>query len=319
VNCWRSLTALDFHYWTQPLPIWTSWYVSQWPEWFEKLSVVVLFIIELGLPWFVFGPRQLRYIACGGISLLMLLIAGTGNYNFFNLLTIVLALTLLDDRVWPRYLQQPIRGSDWPVLASPTRWRSFVLVPFAAFSVLVGTLQLKEAVWPREQPEPSLEAALNVHQFFLVNSYGLFRQMTETRPEILIEGSSDGKNWRAYEFRWKPGDQSRAPGVCAPHQPRLDWQMWFEALRLESVQAATGTIDPREMSPWFRSFLMRLMTAEPQVLDLLASNPFPDQPPKYVRIVLDQYRFTDTSERRATGNWWQRGQVWLGPAWSLAQ
>jgi hypothetical protein len=261
----------------------------------------------------------MRYAACGGISLLMLFIAGTGNYNFFNLLTIVLALTLLDDRVWPRYLQQRIRGSDWAVLASPTRWRSFVLVPFAAFAVLVGALQVKEAVWPREQQEPPLEAAWNVHQFFLVNSYGLFRKMTETRPEILIEGSSDGKNWRAYEFRWKPGDPSREPRLCAPHQPRLDWQMWFEALRLESVEVATGRIDPREMSPWFRSFLMRLMAGEPQVVELLASNPFPDQAPKYVRIALDQYRFTDTSERRATGNWWHRDQVWLGPAWSIGQ
>jgi lipase maturation factor 1 len=318
-NTWTSLTALDFHYWTQPLPIWTSWYAAKLPEWLQELSVVLLFVVELGLPWLIFGPRQLRYVACGGITLLMLIIAATGNYNFFNLLTIVLALTLLDDQIWPQFLRRQIRGTDWPLLASPTRWRSIVLVPFAGLALLIGAQQLKEAVAAPAQPGPSWESELNISQFFLVNGYGLFRQMTETRPEILIEGSVDGKNWKAYEFRWKPGDPSRRPRCCSPHQPRLDWQMWFEALRLEQVHNTTGTIDPRAMSPWFRSFLTGLMTGEPQVLGLLANNPFPAAPPKFVRIALDQYRFTSRQEGQETGNWWHREPVWVGPGWSLTQ
>lgn len=318
-NTWTSLTALDFHYWTQPLPIWTSWYAAKLPVWFQKLSVVLLFVVELGLPWLIFGPRPLRYVACGGISVLMLLIAGTGNYNFFNLLTVALALTLLDDQIWPHFMQRQISGTDWPWLASPTRWRSLVLVPFAGFAIVAGTLQLKESIAPPAQPGPSLETQLKLSQFFLVNGYGLFRDMTETRPEILIDGSADGKNWKAYEFRWKPGDPARRPRCCSPHQPRLDWQMWFEALRLEQVYKATRTIDPRAMSPWFRSFLTQLMTGEPQVLNLLANNPFPTAPPKYVRISLDQYRFTSNQEGRATGDWWHRDPVWVGPSWSLAQ
>jgi lipase maturation factor 1 len=318
-NTWSSLTALDFHYWTQPLPIWTSWYAAQLPQWFQKMSVVFVFIVELGLPWLIFGPRLLRYIAFGGITLLMLLIAGTGNYNFFNLLTILLVLALLDDRVWPRFLQRRIRGTDWPALASPTRWRSLVLVPFAGLAVLLGTLQLKEAVSPREQPQPSLESRLNIAQFCLVNHYGLFRQMTETRPEILIEGSVDAIEWKSYEFRWKPGDLSRAPGFNSPHQPRLDWQMWFEALRLEQVHHATGNIDPRLASPWFQSFLLKLLKGEPAVVGLLAKNPFSDAPPKLIRISLYQYHFTDAAERQRTGHWWRRDPVCTGPGLSAAR
>jgi len=306
-NTWSSLTALDFHYWTQPLPIWTSWYFARLPEWFQKLSVIFVFVVELGLPWLIFGPRILRYIACGGIMLLMLLIAATGNYNFFNLLTIVLAVMLLDDKAWPRFLRRRIRGSDRPVLASPTRLRTFLLIPFAVLALIEGTLQVKQAIAPSESGGTSLTSNLGLGQFALVNSYGLFRKMTETRPEIIIEGSSDGTDWKPYEFLWKPGDLSRPPRFCTPHQPRLDWQMWFAALGLEG-----GRLDG-----WFQAFLKKLLDGEPRVLALLAENPFPDAPPKFVRIVLYQYHFTDADERRQTGNWWRRERVWTSSEMSL--
>jgi hypothetical protein len=278
---------------------------------------VFVFVVELGLPWLIFGPRVLRYIACGGIALLMLLIAATGNYNFFNLLTIVLALALLDDKAWPGFLRRRIRGTDPPWLFAPARWRSIVLLPFAVFVFVLGGLQVKEALLPNTDREPPLEAKLNISQFCFVNGYGLFRQMTETRPEIMIDGSNDGTTWTAYEFRWKPGNVFRAPRFCSPHQPRLDWQMWFEALRLEQVQSATGTIDPRFMSPWFQSFLFKLFQGEEPVVGLLEKNPFPDAPPKFIRLRLYHYRFTTYDEWRDGGNWWHRDEVWVGPGWSL--
>ncbi len=316
-NTWESLTALDFHHWTQPLPIRTSWYAAKLPEWFQKLSVVVVLIIELGLPWFIFGPRPLRYVACGGISLLMLLIASTGNYNFFNLLTLLLALTLLDDKIWPHFLQRRIRGTERPMFASPMRWRNLLLVPYAVLAVVAGASQVKEAIAPSEPSRPSLASHLDITQLFLVNDYGLFRQMTETRPEIVIEASANGTDWKQYEFRWKPGDLSQPPRFCTPHQPRLDWQMWFEALRLEQVLNATRTVDPRHMSPWFQSFLLQLLKGEPKVVGLLQDIPFPDAPPKFIRVALYQYRFTDATEGRTTGDWWHREPVWIGPGWSL--
>ncbi len=316
-NTWASLTALDFHYWTQPLPVWTSWYAAKLPEWFQKFSTVFLFIVELGLPWLMLGPRYLKYVASGGIMLLMLLIAFTGNYNFFNLLTIALAIMLLDDKAWPKFLQRRIRGADWPVLASPTRWRSWMLIPFAGLALYVGTIQVAEAIMPLEHRQPSLLADWNIAQFCLVNEYGLFRQMTETRPEIIIEGSDDGLAWKEYPFRWKAGDVSQRPGFCEPHQPRLDWQMWFEALDLEQAHTITGTIDQRDMSPWFQSFLMKLLRGEPSVVELLAKNPFPNGPPKDIRITLYEYRFTSADERKNTGDWWARESIWVGPSMAL--
>jgi hypothetical protein len=124
------------------------------------------------------------------------------------------------------------------------------------------------------------------------NSYGLFRVMTTERPEIVVEGSRDGVNWHAYEFRWKPGNRYRAPGFVAPHQPRLDWQMWFAAL------------DQVNRQEWFVNFLVRLLQGSPDVLALLDWNPFPDEPPRYVRAVLYQYHFTRSGD--GTTGWWKR-------------
>jgi hypothetical protein len=133
----------------------------------------------------------------------------------------------------------------------------------------------------------------------------------------VIEGSVDGNDWQTYEFRWKPGDVSRAPRFNTPHQPRLDWQMWFEALQFERVYQLAGAVDRRYMSPWFQSLIIRLLQREPQVVRLLAHDPFSNRPAQSIRVVLYEYRFTDFSERAASGDWWHRQRVWIGPAWSL--
>jgi len=123
--------------------------------------------------------------------------------------------------------------------------------------------------------------------------------MTTERPEIVVEGSDDGERWRAYEFKFKPGLVTRAPPWVAPHQPRLDWQMWFAALS-----------DYRANS-WFMAFLVRLLEGRPEVLGLLATDPFSGKPPRFVRAVIYDYRFTDRKIRRATSAWWQSERRWL--------
>jgi lipase maturation factor 1 len=118
--------------------------------------------------------------------------------------------------------------------------------------------------------------------------------MTTTRPEIIVQGSNDGVTWIDYEFRYKPGDLGRPPHWVAPHQPRLDWQMWFAALS-----------DYRS-APWFTNFMVRLLQGSPNVLGLLGKNPFPEGPPRYVRAELFDYSFTNFATRRDAGNWWTR-------------
>ena len=118
--------------------------------------------------------------------------------------------------------------------------------------------------------------------------------MTTQRPEIVVEGSSDGREWRPYEFRYKPGSVTRAPAFVAPLHPRLDWQLWFAALA------------PSNNLPLLQALSRALRAGSPEVLALLERNPFPAAPPRFVRFVLYDYRFTTPTERAHTGAWWSR-------------
>ena len=305
-EAWRGLTALRFHYETQPLPTWVAWYAHQLPGWFQTLSALVMFAVELLVPLMIFAPRRLRLAACGAMAALQVLIAVTGNYGFFNLLTLALCVLLLDDQALPRRWRGSVAvvGMDRARRAWPRRLGAFMAAILFVLSGIVfsGTLGLA-IPWP----VPVLKLLDLADPFRSINGYGLFAVMTTSRPEIVVEGSTDGVTWRPYDFKWKPVDPHHPPAFVAPHQPRLDWQMWFAAL---------GTCD---RNPWFRQFLGRLLQGSPPVLDLLADNPFPEKPPRAVRAVLYDYRFSDRATRRQDGAWWQRRPLGLYcPILSLA-
>jgi predicted DCC family thiol-disulfide oxidoreductase YuxK len=288
---WINGTALDYHYFTQPLPTPVAWFAQQLPGWCQVLSVRVMFFVELGLPFLLFGPRRLRLVAAGGISALQLLIALTGNYGFFNLLTLALCLLVLDDRVWRNRAPE---GRAPHSHGGATRFMANRLL--LAMAVVIFSLSLVPLAAsfrrPMPVPAPLILAYQSVAPFRTINGYGLFAVMTTERKEIVVQGSDDGATWRTYAFRFKPGDPRRAPGWVAPYMPRLDWQMWFAAL---------GSV---ENNPWFLHFLERLLDGSPSVLGLLEENPFPHRPPLFVRALSDRYTFTTIAERARTGNWW---------------
>jgi predicted DCC family thiol-disulfide oxidoreductase YuxK len=289
---WSALTALDYHYWSQPLPTVFGWWADKSPEWFKHFSVAFCLAVEIIAPFFIWAPRRPRLIAAGLMVFLQIAIAVTGNYCFFNLLTIALCLLLIDDAAIGRKYE-----------AVMDRRYSYRLSIYGAIAVIILTAPINawliftafkpDASWPR----PLAAVYGRVEAFRIVNGYGLFRVMTKDRGEIVIEGSADGIDWLPYEFKWKPGDVQRAPGWCAPHQPRLDWQMWFAAL-------ATP-----QQNPWFGGLVVRLLQGSRDVSRLLARNPFPDRPPRYIRASFYRYRFTTLEERRQSGGWWKRQEL----------
>ena len=289
-EAWKSLTALQYHYETQPLPTPLAWWANQLPPWFQKLSCLSMFGVELAAPLFIFGPRKLRPAAFLLMASLQVLILLTGNYCFFNLLTLGLCLFALEDKAWPSWFKLwwgPIRqGGD-------SKTPPWLAVSFAALMVLLSlppftaTLGFRSG-WPLISGLDQLLAPLRS-----VNSYGLFSIMTTTRPEIEVSGSDDGVHWEPYRFKFKPGDLGRPPGYVAPYQPRLDWQMWFAALG-----------DFRD-NPWFGPFLAGLLEGSPDVLGLLGDNPFPGKPPKWIKAEVYEYHFTNRAEKARTGNWWK--------------
>ena len=307
---WWNLTALDYHYWSQPLPTVFAWWADKTPEWFKQFSVAFCIVVEIGVPFFIWAPRRLRLIAAGLLVLLQLAIAITGNYCFFNLLTIALCLLLIDDSVAASLCRSVFghtlntatqrRGYNCPTggRTLPDRLCSYLAIAVIVVTLPINAWLIFSVFKPLERPPRVLA---NVYErlepFRIVNGYGLFRVMTKDRCEIVLEGSADGVEWLPYEFKWKPGDVRRAPGWCAPHQPRLDWQMWFAALET-----------PRE-NPWFIALVFRLLQGSHDVSSLLARNPFPDKPPHYIRTTFYRYRFTTVDERRQNGTWWKRKEL----------
>ena len=248
------------------------------------VCVALMFFAELVAPFFVFGPRPIRLIGFASLVLLQVLIAATGNYGFFNILTIVLCLSLLDDRDWDwaeRHDCLPISAADRrvpkPEALPRVRWslpRRLIVGGIGTLLLVVTGGILVEAVWP-SAPIPGEVAVLQnaLSPLRVANPYGLFAVMTTRRPEIVVEGSDDGESWRPYRFRWKPCELDRRPRFTPFHLPRLDWQMWFAALGGDC-----------RSQPWFLRFERRLLEGSPPVLALLRENPFPDRPPRYVRI-----------------------------------
>jgi lipase maturation factor 1 len=288
---WWNFSALRYHYETQPLPTPLAWWANLLPAWFQACSTMVMFGVELGAPFLLFAPRRLRLIGVASLLMLQALIALTGNYCFFNLLAASLCLLAVDDAVWPSFGR---RLSVRPEIRD-ARWPSWFLIPLTVFVLVLSGPLLWNAFFPDAGLSPLVNVAYSyIEPFRSLNGYGLFRVMTKTRPEIIVEGSQDGVTWQPYEFKYKIGDLKRAPPFVAPHQPRLDWQMWFAAL------------DDVRGEPWFVNFLARLLQGSSPVVALLKGNPFPDSPPRYIRATLFQYHFTNFVEKRQTGAWWKR-------------
>lgn len=279
---WHNFSALDYHYHTQPLPNVISWYADKLPRAFQHFSTAATLGIEIIIPFLIFFPRMIRMFAAALMIGLQVLILLTGNYAFFNWLTIALCILLFDDQLLDRF------APKGPPFSRPGRTARAAIAVFAGFMALLGAIRLLELFG--RSPEPLSAVAKIASPFQIVNSYGLFANMTTTRPEIIVEGSDDGENWTPYIFRYKPGPLDRAPRWIAPFQPRLDWQMWFAAL---------GNF---RQNLWFVGFVEKLLEGSPDVIGLIEKNPFPNQPPRYIRALVYEYTFTNWGER----GWWQR-------------
>jgi lipase maturation factor 1 len=333
---WRHLTAMDHYYQNGPLPTWVGYYVQHLPHWFQVGTAAGTLVMELGVVWMLFLPRRFRLILFFIVTPWEIGVILTANYAFLNYLVLILGFLLLDDRSvrWlvPRRFRRSFdvtvvsdaaepKPRAEPVLSilstdtvSPSEpspldargWRGHLrAVGLAVVAVLLiwiaydTTAELLMILW-RDSPLFT-EPIAALEPFRIANQYGLFAVMTRGRYEIEFQGSGDGSIWKPYLFCFKPQALNQAPGIYAPYQPRFDWNLWFASLA--SWQDQQGSIVPITEE--------RLLLGDPAVLSLFCGNPFPEQPPKYIRAVLWQYWFTTLQEKRSTGDWWRRELVGL--------
>ena len=292
---WSNLTALNSYFETQPLPHAGAWYAHQLPEWMLQGATGMVLFAEIIVPFFIFLPRPFRLFAAAVTILIQLLIIATSNHNWINLLTILLCLFLLDDRIVARLVPARLIPQN---LAAGRGERSPSLRLFsaaAAMLIMLASLTwMFEMITGRITAQPLREVAMSVRNFGLGNVYHVFPTMQVERQELQIEGSYDGVEWRSYEFRYKPEALHKRPEFIVPYQPRLDWMIWFvPSQRSDQLY-------------WLDRFLQRLEENSPQVTALLANNPFADKPPRYFRVLAFRYHFTTAEQRAETGNWWRR-------------
>lgn len=326
---WLNLTALSYHYYTQPLPNPISYFVHQLPLAFHQVSCLLMFAVELILPWGIFMGRKPRMISGFSFIVLMLIVIVTGNYGFFNLLTIAISLWLFDDKFFENYIPKSLLKNFYiekplskpqEILAAQINMQletlsstktftdsifKILIIVFASSMILIDLFYITtRAPLDRafranlyQQIDPMIRP---LQKFFINSPYGLFAVMTTQRLEIVIQGANDmpgqfsHSDWLDYEFYFKPGALNQIPAQVAPYQPRLDWQMWFAALS-----------DFRQQQ-WFLNFCVKILEGDKEVLRLLKTNPYPKSPPRYLRALIYEYKFNDLETYAATGEFWTR-------------
>jgi hypothetical protein len=308
---WRDGTAMVSYFETAPIPTPLGWWAHQLPPALLRAGAFSSLFAEIVLPFAIWAPRRARLVALAILIPFQLGLLLTANYGFFNSLSLVLHLFLLEDRdlewaaarfrallrrpprVEPLSLAEPVRAGPVPRIALGLLLAAVVACSLADFASVLSRPNRAKGM------EAVFRAADQLHRIYgpyrSVNSYHLFAQMTLVRYEVVIEGSADGKEWRPFELRWKPGDPNRPPPFVAPHQPRVDFQMWFLALGGEAG--------------YFRRLLERICEKPQAVRGLFDPYPFPEAPPKAIRVGVWKYTFTDRATRARTGVWWNRAFV----------
>lgn len=278
---WRSLRALEYHFETQPLPNLGGFFAHQLNKKILKIMTGLVFVFEGVVPFLFFGTSEMRIVGACLSIFFQFLIASTGNFAYFNLLTITLLITLIDNQYWTWLIPEVIALDQ-------NLWLVIFLNCMGAFFILSNILML-------------------LYQFFgvrvgfltpfqmlgIFNTYGLFAVMTTIREEIILEGSNDQQNWKEYQFKYKPGPLNLKPKQIAPLHPRLDWQMWFVPLCSRNEE-------------WFTLLVYKILHGSSEVLDLFKENPFPKDPPQYLRALRYRYHFCTIKEWRKSGNYWKR-------------
>jgi len=294
-TCWRDLTCMLYHYETQPLPNPLSWYLHQLPVAFHKLEVLSNHFVELIVPWLLFAPRRLRHVSGLFLVGFQVYLIISGNLSWLNWLTIALCIACFDDAAlsvfFPRSLQRRVLQLQH---VAASRLQQIVTYSLTALVLYLSIGPVRNLLGSRQMMNASFDS------LHLVNTYGAFGSVGTHRQEVILQATDDAAlgettQWREYEFQCKPGDVKRRPCFVAPYHYRLDWQIWFAAMQ-----------DPRS-NPWLVHFIYELLQGDAAALSLLAMNPFPERPPKFIRAELYEYAFTRLGD--TTGAWWTRRRI----------
>ncbi|MFO0715036.1 MAG: lipase maturation factor family protein [Sandaracinus sp.] len=277
-STWADLSALEHHFETEPLPTPLAPFVHALPPFVLAMMVLAVYALEIVLPLAAI-VRRARIGVVAGLVALQLAIVLTGNFGFFNALSALLTLPLLDDAQLARGLAR--LRARFVVEREASRGRAVSSV-LAVALMLSGALDLYATVGGM-LPEPIAAARASLSRLHLTSEYGPFGVMTTVRREIVLEVSEDGRVWTELSFPYNPGDPARGLPIVPLHMPRLDWMLWFAAL---------GEPDD---APWLLGLERALLDDRPAVRALLDAPP-PIGRIRLVRAVRYRYRYARDGE-----------------------
>jgi len=325
---WSSGSAMAHHHRTTCIPkplgraahLWTN--RAAWRSSWQGLGTMVtegpLCLLALS------GLHQLRGLCVAAWFGLMAVIAVTGNYGFFNLLSCVIFVALLDD--------VQLHGFVNPHLIVPaarlsTEWMAVDAILTGVFVVgwvtyAAATVAVLFSASGAQPPALASRAGRALAARGLSSSFGLFARMTTTRDEVVIrelhelpagegkgaEGGGGKQQWVELALPYKPGPLDRQPPSVLLHMPRLDWQFWFVSLTWA-----------RRGSPpiWFRRFLELLRERRPEVVRLIShkgQSPLQEKilnsKPLATQVTLEEYQYSSPKLDAALGPDWERGRWW---------
>ena len=297
--CWHELTCLDFHFETQPIPNPLTPLFHFLPHWAHAVGVGFNHVVEVGAPFLLFLPKYVRRTGGALVIAFQLTLIASGNLSFHNWLTLIPAIACFDDELLAKLSLPRMRLRVQKALleAEPSRGH---LVSSWALAAVVGVLSI-QPVLNLLSPHQAMNTSFD--PFELVNTYGAFGSVGRVRNELVFEGTRDEDaehaTWAPYEFKCKPGDPAHRPCWMSPYHYRLDWQVWF---------AAMGSPDDE---PWTLHLIWKLLHNDEGTLSLLAGNPFPGAPPRFIRVRLFRYHLQPYSAK----TWWTREELgeWLPP------
>ncbi len=301
-ECWRDLTCLFYHFETQPLPHpFTPWFHFL-PQWALKFGTFWNHLVELAAPFLVFFPRIARYVAGVLLVTFQIFLILSGNLSFLNWLTILPALACFDDAFWrallPKKMLRWIDSQSRITVVSKSRnrlsWALVLLIAWLSFPVIQNLVSKGQLMNTSFNP------------LHLVNTYGAFGSVGKVRKELILKGTTDAKIdkntvWQSYEFKAKPGDPNRPHPWISPYHHRVDWQIWFAAMSQPNSQ------------PWLIHMIWKLLQNDPGTLSLIATNPFPDVAPKFIKVDIYEYHLVEPGSNE--GIYWERKYLgnWLSP------
>lgn len=304
---WAEGTALFYFFETQPFPMAGGWLLHQLPASLLTYLLWGWMFIELMLPWYTFLPRVFRNCFAGAVVVRSLVLLCTGQHGIYPWLCILLALSLVDDVSWRRLLPISWGPSASTQIYQPGWTSRIALLAFAPLFLFQSTQGRSTDV-----PRPWKWVKEGLGHVYVAQAPQEDLGVEKQRFEVSLQGSRNGEAWTEYLFWMKPTNPMVLPTAGLMHIPRLD--VGFEAFT-RSELLAEGKIPV-----WMLQLIQGLLQGEPQYQSLFPVNPFPDQPPSYLRLVLYEYSFADPVTRREEGVWWVRTPVGsLGPVFSLQQ